>query len=224
MNNLTKDNFLKLSKEQLLKMGQESDIGYVRKFKNLLIEMAIGYDTVDIYALCGSNKVFSEFLCENKEFWAKYIYELNYAIKNASESGQTETVKLLLEDKRVNPSADNNEAIRLASRNGHTEVVRLLLNDPRVDPSDQNNKAIINASRNGHTEVVKLLLSDKRVDPSADMNHAIYSASKNKHIEVLKLLRKDPRFKTDTTDLYDLAVDRARKSGNTEILNILLGI
>ena len=50
-----------------------------------------------------------------------------------------EVVKLLLTDKRVNPSANNNFAIRWASRNGHTKVVKLLLADERVDPSANDN-------------------------------------------------------------------------------------
>ena len=57
-----------------------------------------------------------------------------------------DTLKLssfyLLNDPRVDPSADNNDAICCASDNGQVEVVKLLLNDPRIDPSDDNNRAI----------------------------------------------------------------------------------
>jgi hypothetical protein len=44
-------------------------------------------------------------------------------------------VKLLLSDKRVDPSAADNYAIRYASKKGHYDVVELLLADERVDPS-----------------------------------------------------------------------------------------
>ncbi len=63
---------------------------------------------------------------------------------------------MLLNDPRVDPSADNNGGIRCASRNGHVEVVKLLLNDPRVDPSAYNNDAMRCSPENGHAEVVKL--------------------------------------------------------------------
>ena len=43
-----------------------------------------------------------------------------------------EVVKLLLSDKRVDPSAENNYAIRYTSK--HYEIVKLLLSDKRVDP------------------------------------------------------------------------------------------
>jgi ankyrin repeat protein len=115
------------------------------------------------------------------------------AIRLASKNGHVEVVKLLLNDPRVDPSAENNYAIRLASENGHVEAVKLLLNDPRVDPSAENNDAIRWASKNGHAEVVKLLLNDPRIDPSDDNNDAIRCASWNGHSEVVKLLLNDSR-------------------------------
>jgi ankyrin repeat protein len=48
----------------------------------------------------------------------------------ASQNGHTEVVKLLLADKRVDPSSKNNFAIQFASRFGHTEIVKLL-SEPR---------------------------------------------------------------------------------------------
>jgi ankyrin repeat protein len=53
----------------------------------------------------------------------------------ASEIGYLEVVKLLLSDKRVDPSANNNLAIQWASRKDHLEVVKLLLSDKRVRDS-----------------------------------------------------------------------------------------
>ena len=116
-----------------------------------------------------------------------------WAIGHASENGYLGVVQLLLQDKRVDPSAANNWAIRLASENGHLEIVRLLLQDKRVDPSADNNYAIRYASQNGRLEVVKLLLHDKRVDPSAKNNWAIKWANGIGHSEIVSLLRQDRR-------------------------------
>ncbi|PRP75983.1 hypothetical protein PROFUN_01699 [Planoprotostelium fungivorum] len=46
--------------------------------------------------------------------------------------GHSETVRLLLSNPRVDPSAANNDAIRKAAKRGHTEILQLLLTDPRV--------------------------------------------------------------------------------------------
>ena len=115
----------------------------------------------------------------------------------AVNENHLEIVKLLLSDKRVDPSAGNNYGIRYASIKGHTEVVKLLLADKRVDPSADKNFAIRFASLYGCTEVVKLLLQDKRVDPSAENNHAIKCASRNGHLEIVKLF-EDAGCKLDS--------------------------
>ena len=94
------------------------------------------------------------------------------AIHLASRYGHVEVVKLLLNDPRVDPSADNNDTIRWASLFGNVEVVKLLLNDPRVDPSADNNDAICLASNNRPFEVFKLLLNDPRLNPSSGKNYA----------------------------------------------------
>ena len=72
----------------------------------------------------------------------------------------------LLQDRRVDPSADEQYAIRWASGNGHLPVVERLFQDPRVDPSAEKQSAIRSASQNGHVEVIRFLLHDPRVDPS----------------------------------------------------------
>src|SRR5215217_300964 len=54
-------------------------------------------------------------------------------LKNASTTGHSEVVKMLLADERVDPSANNNSAIQGASMKGHLEIVELLLADERVD-------------------------------------------------------------------------------------------
>ena len=103
---------------------------------------------------------------------------------NAAKNGHLDVVQLLLEDPRVDPSANHNLAIRLAALYGRHQIVKLLFTDPRVDPSDKliHNSAIRLAARNGHLKVVKLLLEDPRVDPSNDHNR-----------EIVKLLLTDPR-------------------------------
>lgn len=52
------------------------------------------------------------------------------------------TVRVLLKDKRVDPSDRGNFAIREASKNGHVSTIKVLLKDKRVDHSDRDNYAI----------------------------------------------------------------------------------
>jgi ankyrin repeat protein len=50
----------------------------------------------------------------------------------ASRNGHTKVIQCFLNDKRVDPSSDDNFALRLAFTNNHSEVVAHLLNDERV--------------------------------------------------------------------------------------------
>jgi hypothetical protein len=62
------------------------------------------------------------------------------AIRVASGNGPVEVVKRLLNDSRVDPSANDNYAIGCASNNRHGEIVKLLLNDRRVHHCAKSNE------------------------------------------------------------------------------------
>ncbi|PRP77314.1 hypothetical protein PROFUN_05559 [Planoprotostelium fungivorum] len=83
--------------------------------------------------------------------WIIVYSEEDGDTKRAARKKHIETVRLLLSDPRVDPSAKDNEIIALASTSGHTEVTpgmrpscrhpfRLLLSDLRVDPSTEYNQ------------------------------------------------------------------------------------
>src|SRR5690349_2933275 len=120
--------------------------------KNIIYDMDIFKVIMDA---CDNNKIdVIKDLLHNETIYISY---LTYIIIHASYSGNLEIIKLLLNEKRVDPSADNNDAIRIACMNGYLDIVKLLLDDERVDPSANNNFAIIYACKNGHFDIVKLL-------------------------------------------------------------------
>ena len=146
--------------------------------------------------------------------------KMNQEFIEAAKTGNTDKVKLLLADPRVDPADRNNYAIHFASERGHVEVVRLLLNDSRVNPATSNNRAIKWASNNGHLEVVRLLLNDPRVDPADANNGAIRWASHNGHAEVVRLLLNDIRV--DPAAWNNQAIRRASQNGHVEVVRLLL--
>jgi ankyrin repeat protein len=85
----------------------------------------------------------------------------NFAIRSSCSNGSVETVKLLLADARVDPSASNNNAFEYSVYNGHLEVVRLLLNDSRVNPDAVTYyRTTGRAYYYGHRDIAILLLRD----------------------------------------------------------------
>jgi ankyrin repeat protein len=109
-------------------------------------------------------------------------------IRYASLYGHFDIVRLLMNDKRVNPAALINESIIEASACGYVDIVKILLTDSRVDPSANDSQALRASVKNGHINVVKLLLKDKRVDPTKRYNEAIYHAIAERNHEMVRLL------------------------------------
>jgi ankyrin repeat protein len=144
----------------------------------------------------------------------------NILIRSASARGNTEAVRLLLQDGRADPRADDNYAIIEASQNGHTEVVRLLLQDGRADPTVDDNIIIGRASFLGRADIVKLLLEDGRADPTANNNIAIITASRKGHTEIVRLLLEDGRANPEAN--INEAIKEATYYGNAEVVRLLL--
>ncbi len=67
----------------------------------------------------------------------------NFAIRCACKNGHIEVVRVLLQDRRVDPSARNNLALALATDNGHSLVVQELLKHPKIGakPTIQRSKS-----------------------------------------------------------------------------------
>jgi hypothetical protein len=72
----------------------------------------------------------------------------------AAHFGHVDVVKLLLQDKRVNPSAQENNAVHRAALFGHCDVLEVLLADSRVDGTG--------AISNARFRAVHVLLEDER--------------------------------------------------------------
>jgi hypothetical protein len=111
-------------------------------------------ETLPWSSVCCRTSVSIRVLVTTNPFWAAH-------------NGYNAIVERLLQDKRVDPSARDNQSILMAAHNGHIAIVESLLQDKRVDPSARDNHSIVLAAQNGHLAVVERLLQDKRVDPSA---------------------------------------------------------
>ena len=113
--------------------------------------------------------------------------------KKAAFNNDFKKVALLLKNKDVVPTENNNFVIGQVAEFGNYQVLKVLMKDKRIDPSDDNNYAICLASCGGLIDIVELLLTDKRVDPSEDDNYSIRVASMEGFTEVVELLLTDKR-------------------------------
>lgn len=146
--------------------------------------------------------------------------ELNFALSAAIAHNRMRIFQLLLEDKRFDPTVEENNALRIAFKEGKINYAELLLKDERVDPSADDNHLIRYVSRYGYLEGAKLLLKDKRVDPATNNNYPIRWTSKMGYIDIVKLLLKDERI--DPSDTDNFAIKNAYDGKYSEIVQLLL--
>lgn len=139
----------------------------------------------------------------------------------ACEKSQCEVVKLLLEDKRMDPN-DNIDLLIYACADGQerAEVVRLLLEDGRWDPTRQDDSCLWEAVRNGHLETVRLLLQDGRTDPDAHLMGNLVRLADKGRVDILELFLLDPRVDPVMDNSWPMT--RACEAGQTEVVRLLL--
>lgn len=144
------------------------------------------------------------------------------AIIYSSKNGQLESVKYLLKDPRVNPTAKRNCSIIYASAHGYLEIVKELLKDPRVQPQEDilELDALDYACKNGYLEIVKVLLKDPRVDPTVGGSYCLSEACQWDQLEIVKELLKDGRV--NTADRYQQAFFYAVGNNNAKMVSALL--
>jgi len=144
----------------------------------------------------------------------------NDIIIDAARYNRLALAKILLNDKRLDPSICHNEALITATEYDHLQMVKLLLTDVRVDPSDQADRSLILASTNGNYEIVRMLMEDERVNPANSDNSAIQIASEKGFVDIVRLLLTDHRV--DPSVRLNYPITYAAANGHLDVVKLLL--
>jgi len=152
------------------------------------------------------------------------------ALIRAAEEGDTETVKLLL-DQGADIEAKNNDgltALHTALENGRTETAALLIArgaDVEAEEKDSPWKVQHWAAWEGLTETIELLL-DKGADIEAkdkeDGCTALHHAANGGHTETVELLLNREADIEATDNDGRTALMKAASNGHTEVVELLL--
>jgi len=140
-------------------------------------------------------------------------------------------VKLLLEDRAVNPNLCNGRVIDVACSNKDPDLLKILLDDGRCDPTYANNCALTFALRDlepsrynvkrvsDYIKTLRLMLQDKRVDVRNDTS-LLADACTSGIIELVHIILE---HNTNPGAYASMAVRHAAKTkDNHEIISLLL--
>jgi hypothetical protein len=115
--------------------------------------------------------------------------------------GNTELIKKLLQDQRVDPRYISDVAFRCACENGWSDIVSLLLEDNIVNHFLPNNQPLLYACGahntdliNNYNKIVKLLLDHPLVDPNFNNSEAVELAAKTHNWKIVCTMLKHHRI------------------------------
>lgn len=176
-------------------------------------------------------------------------FQSNAIFRYASQYGNIEVVRLLINNPKINPTARGNYAIlkatkgghlevlkelikcklpinvcqnvvNVASQYGHIEILSMLLNDSRFTKGNNCWKALITAVTNNNLTITQMLLDKIKNNPFEASENPLQIAVENGFIEIVRFLMKDPRSTSAiTNELLTSAIITKKFTVLKELLN-----
>ncbi|KAI8847911.1 hypothetical protein BC829DRAFT_395410 [Chytridium lagenaria] len=144
-------------------------------------------------------------------------------VLSASFAGQTENVRMILQDPRLQDEEVSeiiNRAVVNAGSEGHLDLVQILMQDWRMDLSDRGEFLMEQAMSYDNDAFVRLLLSEKRINPCSFTVSVVAMAILYGHFEIAYTLLSDPRI--DPSLERNRAIEFASAIGHIGLVQILL--
>jgi len=170
-----------------------------------------------VKACQGGHMSIARFLLTKTDYKA---FEESAPFRAACVKGQTDIVRMFLDEFKADPSVKDNFAVLAASKNGHIDIVRLFLDDPRVSLTTENDDVLNMACKKGQLDLVRIFLAENRIDPTANDGRAFATACEGGYVDVAKLMMEDSRIDPSIKD--DTALIRACAKGRVEVVKLLL--
>lgn len=144
----------------------------------------------------------------------EYLLSRGYAehlLHTAARSNNTQIMKILLGDLRVNPACRDSYVLHIAAVHRSFKIIDLLIRDPRIDPSIYNNIALRTSASYGETDIAEYLIKHPLVNPADYDSAAFISAAVCGNLKIVKLLLEDPRIDPAAYNSYVLRIAVAYK-------------
>ena len=159
---------------------------------------------------------------------------INQLLVRASICGNTKTIKLLLDNPRIQTKKQKinriwyynnlinihckiNSALRNSVKNNHTKIVKLLLTHG-TDIQMSDNSLLKVSAKHGFVKMTKLLL-DNGANIHAENDYAVRISAEHGHVEVVKLLLD---YGANIYVRHDYALQESAHNGHTKVVELLL--
>lgn len=192
--------------------------------RNEMIRMLLVHGMFDIARQFFSDEEICFFMCNNKFF--EYCKTINYdhlmiliadkrpiteikkklqALFNKAVTNKDQKfVELLLSDKRVDPSDDDNWAIIYACQKEYEDIAKVLLSDERVDPYAKDGFALIRSIADRKFKILKLILSKVKPLSGAYVMAAFLKACKTDTPQLVKIFLESEQINISPNSLDPL--------------------
>ena len=158
-------------------------------FDNRILEQPIEWGHVDVLRVLLAD---ARVMPVNPDYNALVAACLRFVCSNAGE-----IITMLMNDRRIDPAADDNLALLEAIKHHNLAAVKILLLDARVNPNNPiASSPILCAAETGSQYCVKALLAHPRFDLTPDVNRALNAGCEELYdCEIVRLLSQDSRIK-----------------------------
>jgi len=147
-------------------------------------------------------------------------YKDSIVLRYATKIEDYKTIKLLIEDKRVDILAEDNYCIKVTALNNNKLIMKYLLENTNASPTASDNYPLYIAIEKHNNEILKLLIEDSRVNLKIDDNYPLYLSIIVGNLEAFELIRKELNIRYE--DIPEKVILKAIERKELKIVNHIL--
>jgi hypothetical protein len=146
-------------------------------------------------------KYFAEELYDNPD-----VDTLKWLLRSSAVHGHVDAVKYFVEERGMDPRADNEDILITALINGRLDLVKYLVGEKGADIHVNNDVALSVLAVRGHLDLVKYLVEDLGIEPCDEDGYcrALGDAATTGHLDVVKYFVEERNINAAAVWFYSL--------------------
>jgi hypothetical protein len=147
-------------------------------------------------------------------------YANHYGMVTSAKYGHLSILKYFIEEKKCDPTYENNKAFISCAENGHIEIAKYLV-EAGCDPKVENHRALREAIQRGHSKLFEYLVSFNKKLDGLRHQEVFFLAIKGGSVEIVKYFANVMYI---NEEIGSSAWSRSIDKGNVEIVKYLCSL